>query len=104
MAPEGTAKKSSWKYGSRSLTTTAGRSHSGRTAISTSGWGDGGSARDPQGNGQNLETVLGSLLRIDVSSGGPGYSVPGDNPFLGQGNARGEIWAFGPAQSLALLV
>ncbi len=59
------------------------------------GLGDGGSARDPQGNGQNLETVLGSLLRIDVSSGGPGYSVPGDNPFLGQGNARGEIWAFG---------
>jgi glucose/arabinose dehydrogenase len=59
------------------------------------GLGDGGSARDPQGNGQNLETLLGSILRIDVSGGGPGYTVPPDNPFVGQGSARGEIWAYG---------
>jgi len=59
------------------------------------GLGDGGSARDPQGNGQNLETVLGSLLRLDVSGGGAGYSVPADNPFVGQGDARGEVWAYG---------
>ncbi len=57
--------------------------------------GDGGSAPDPQGNGQNLKTVLGALLRIDVSDGGSGYSLPADNPFVGQGAARGEIWAYG---------
>lgn len=59
------------------------------------GLGDGGSARDPQGNGQNLNTLLGSILRIDVSGGKAGYSVPADNPFVGQGSARGEIWAYG---------
>jgi glucose/arabinose dehydrogenase len=59
------------------------------------GLGDGGSARDPQGNGQNLGTLLGSLLRIDVSGGGAGYSVPPDNPFVGRAGARGEIWAYG---------
>jgi glucose/arabinose dehydrogenase len=56
--------------------------------------GDGGSARDPQGNGQNLGALLGKILRIDVS-GESGYSVPPDNPFAGQGDARGEIWAYG---------
>jgi len=59
------------------------------------GLGDGGSARDPQGNGQNLGTLLGSILRLDVSGGSAGYSVPPDNPFVGQGSARGEIWAYG---------
>jgi glucose/arabinose dehydrogenase len=59
------------------------------------GLGDGGSARDPQGNGQNTATLLGSILRIDVSGGEAGYSIPSDNPFVGQGNARGEIWAYG---------
>ena len=59
------------------------------------GLGDGGSGRDPQGNGQNLSTLLGSILRIDVSGGGAGYSVPPDNPFVDQGSARGEIWAYG---------
>lgn len=57
--------------------------------------GDGGSGRDPQGNGQNLETLLGAVLRINVSGGGDGYSLPRDNPFVGQGSARGEIWAYG---------
>jgi glucose/arabinose dehydrogenase len=55
--------------------------------------GDGGSAGDPQGNGQSLSTVLGKLLRIDVNSG-TGYAIPADNPFSGQSN-RGEIWAYG---------
>jgi glucose/arabinose dehydrogenase len=58
------------------------------------GLGDGGSARDPQSNGQNVTTLLGSILRIDVS-GEQGYTVPPDNPFVGQGAARGEIWAHG---------
>jgi glucose/arabinose dehydrogenase len=56
--------------------------------------GDGGSARDPQGNGQNLGVLLGKLLRIDVS-GESGYAVPADNPFVGRQGARGEIWAYG---------
>ena len=56
--------------------------------------GDGGSGNDPQGNGQNLNTLLGKLLRIDVS-GETGYKVPADNPFVGRQGARGEIWAYG---------
>ena len=59
--------------------------------------GDGGSGGDPQGNGQNSSTLLGSILRIDVSSSGPGrgYDVPADNPFSGVTNAREEISAYG---------
>jgi glucose/arabinose dehydrogenase len=61
------------------------------------GFGDGGSARDPMGNGQNRNVLLGKLLRIDVSGTSPGrnYRVPQDNPFAGQSNARDEIWAYG---------
>ncbi len=55
--------------------------------------GDGGGAGDPSGNGQNLSTLLGKLLRIDVDSASP-YAVPADNPFVGQAGA-GEIWAYG---------
>ena len=58
------------------------------------GMGDGGSAGDPYGNGQNLNTLLGKLLRIDVDSGGL-YSVPPSNPFAGLAGHRGEIWAYG---------
>ncbi len=49
--------------------------------------GDGGSAGDPQGNAQNLDRLLGKLLRIDVDQ--EPYAIPEDNPF---GN---EIWAYG---------
>ncbi|HNF94123.1 MAG TPA: PQQ-dependent sugar dehydrogenase, partial [Anaerolineales bacterium] len=52
------------------------------------GLGDGGAAGDPFKNGQNTETLLGKLLRIDVNNGDP-YSIPVDNPF---GN---EVWAYG---------
>jgi len=58
------------------------------------GLGDGGSGGDPQGNGQNLGTLLGKILRIDVDAGMP-YAVPGDNPFAGRAGARGEIWSYG---------
>ncbi|MGW2216552.1 PQQ-dependent sugar dehydrogenase [Nonomuraea sp. NPDC001684] len=57
------------------------------------GLGDGGSAGDPQGNGQDLGTLLGKILRIDPR--GRPYKVPRDNPFAGKDGARPEIWAYG---------
>jgi glucose/arabinose dehydrogenase len=59
--------------------------------------GDGGSAGDPMGNGQRLDTLLGKILRIDVDAGrgGAPYGIPRDNPFVGRDGARPEIWAFG---------
>jgi glucose/arabinose dehydrogenase len=59
--------------------------------------GDGGSGGDPQGNGQNRGTLLGKILRIDVDhpSGDRAYGIPGDNPFVGEGRARAEIWLTG---------
>ena len=60
------------------------------------GLGDGGSEGDPFGNGQNTQTLLGKLMRIDVDATSPGlqYRVPPDNPFVGGGGLP-EIWAFG---------
>lgn len=57
------------------------------------GLGDGGSGGDPQNNGQSADTLLGKLLRIDVSSG-QGYAVPEGNPFA-RGGGRQEIYALG---------
>lgn len=61
------------------------------------GTGDGGGGGDPLGNGQNLNALLGKLLRIDVSNAGAGqpYAIPPLNPFVGQTGRRGEIWAYG---------
>jgi glucose/arabinose dehydrogenase len=58
--------------------------------------GDGGSEGDPQGNGQNLGTLLGKILRIRPTPGGPKpYVIPNDNPFVRRPGARPEIWAYG---------
>jgi glucose/arabinose dehydrogenase len=60
--------------------------------------GDGGGAGDPQNNGQNVNSLLGKLLRLKVTgeNNPPYYSIPTDNPFFGPpGNDREEIWAYG---------
>ena len=60
------------------------------------GLGDGGSEGDPLGNGQNLGTWLGKILRIDPNaSGGRAYSIPSGNPFTSQRGDRPEIYAYG---------
>ena len=59
------------------------------------GMGDGGSAGDPQNNAQNLDRLLGKMLRIDPrQSGSAAYTSPKSNPFVGR-SGRDEIWAYG---------
>ncbi len=60
------------------------------------GLGDGGAGGDPLNSGQDLQTLLGAMLRIDVSevSEEHPYAVPADNPFVHE-DARPEIWAYG---------
>ncbi|HTX88730.1 MAG TPA: PQQ-dependent sugar dehydrogenase [Bacteroidales bacterium] len=58
------------------------------------GMGDGGSAGDPENRAQDSLQLLGKILRIDVDGGSP-YSIPSTNPFVGNPNARPEIWALG---------
>lgn len=63
--------------------------------------GDGGSGGDPEDNGQNLNTWLGKILRVDINGddfpGDPdrNYAVPPDNPFVTDPDALDEIWAYG---------
>ena len=57
------------------------------------GRGDGGSRGDPQNRAQNLQELLGKILRIDVDQGRP-YAIPPGNPYAG-GGGRPEIFAFG---------
>lgn len=59
--------------------------------------GDGGSGNDPFQNGQNLSTLLGKIIRIDVNKkDAPGnYAIPKDNPFVNQKGALPEIYAYG---------
>ncbi|MGJ8682303.1 PQQ-dependent sugar dehydrogenase, partial [Paraglaciecola sp.] len=60
------------------------------------GMGDGGSGGDPKGHGQNLDTLLGTMLRIDVNtSDDVPYLVPNTNPFVNNAQAKDEIWAYG---------
>lgn len=57
------------------------------------GLGDGGSGGDPEGNGQDPSTLLGSMLRISVDA--LPYSVPSTNPFVGMSGFAPETWAYG---------
>ena len=59
--------------------------------------GDGGSGGDPLNNSQNLNSLLGKILRIDINNATASspYNIPSDNPFLGSTTAREEIWAYG---------
>lgn len=81
-----------------------GNHNGGRIAFGPDGFlyvsvGDGGNANDDgkrpaTGNGQNLDTLLGKILRIDVETS-EGHGVPKDNPFADGKKARPEIWAYG---------
>lgn len=59
--------------------------------------GDGGSRGDPFERAQDLGTLLGKIVRIDVDGAAAGetYAIPPDNPFAGVAGAREEIWAYG---------
>lgn len=61
------------------------------------GTGDGGGSGDPDRNAQDFNSLLGKLLRIEVSVTGTGlgYAIPATNPFFGMGSRRNEIWATG---------
>ena len=61
------------------------------------GMGDTGPQQDPQGHGQDMQLLLGKMLRIDVDKRDDGlpYAIPADNPFRGRAGARPEIFAFG---------
>lgn len=66
----------------------------GSTGTGAVGGGSGGDDHGPIGNGQNLESLLGKILRIDVHGLNP-YTIPSSNPFVGIENTRDEIWAYG---------
>jgi glucose/arabinose dehydrogenase/sugar lactone lactonase YvrE len=59
--------------------------------------GDGGAAGDPFNHAQNLKSLLGKILRLDVNRKDPGktYAIPKDNPFVGRKDAAPETWAYG---------
>lgn len=68
----------------------------GPDALLYVGMGDGGDAGDPERRATDPSSLLGKLLRIDPApSGDLGYTVPPDNPFVGQAGTRPEIWASG---------
>ena len=74
----------------------------GQTSFGPDGYlyiafGDGGSSGDPLDNGQDLSTLLATIVRIDVDnpSNTLNYGIPSDNPFINYNNARPEIYAYG---------
>ncbi|GBF49556.1 glucose/sorbosone dehydrogenase [Leptospira ryugenii] len=76
----------------------AGQIAFGRDKMLYIGWGDGGLRGDPQGNGQNTKTMLGSILRINPKADtakNTAYTIPSDNPFVGKADVLPEIYAYG---------
>lgn len=68
----------------------------GRDGMLYIGFGDGGDGNDPCAAGQDLNTLLGKFLRIDVNAPAGQYKLPPDNPFIAAtGNVKKEIWASG---------
>ena len=73
--------------------------------IGTGDGGGGGDQHGAHGNGQNLGTLLGKILRIDPRpSGGRAYTIPRDNPFVGREGYRPEIYSLGHRNVLGLFV
>ncbi len=75
-----------------------GQLHFGPDGFLYLGLGDGGSGNDPQCNAQDLSTLLGKVLRLDVDANAaapPFHGIPADNPFVGRAGARPEIWSLG---------
>lgn len=75
----------------------AGQIHFGPDGMLYVGLGDGGWRDDPHGHGQRGDTLLGSMLRIDVDQSSPGkaYSIPADNPWVDADGVAPEAWAIG---------
>jgi glucose/arabinose dehydrogenase len=91
-----------WSTGERFIQHhTFGNHNGGNMAFGPDGYlylatGDGGSGNDPQNNAQNMNSLLGKMLRIDVSVSDAdpnGFAVPPTNPFVG--SSRPEIWSVG---------
>jgi uncharacterized repeat protein (TIGR03806 family) len=59
------------------------------------GLGDGGSGDDPCAAGQELSTLLGKVLRLDINAPAGQYKIPPDNPFVASATAKKEIWSYG---------
>lgn len=79
-----------------------GNHNGGQLAFGPDGYlyiamGDGGAGNDPKNNGQDLTSLLGSIIRINVDrqTAGRTYAIPVSNPFITTPNARPEIWAYG---------
>ncbi len=75
----------------------AGALHFGPDGYLYIPFGDGGSGGDPQNNAQSGDTWLGKMLRIDVdnTTSSANYSIPADNPFVGDPAFLDEIWSYG---------
>ena len=60
-------------------------------------FGDGGNAHDPRQHGQNPNSILGTIIRIDPLGGGEDakYGIPADNPFANGADGLPEVWAYG---------
>ncbi len=92
-----------WPDGRRSIEQPFPNHNGGHVAFGPDGFlyvgmGDGGSGNDPDHRAQNPQSLLGKMLRLDVSvadSHPRGYVVPSTNPFVGRSDVLNEIWALG---------